>query len=106
VTHTLHPATLRVGARVFLFFNPMWLHLGEHRGAPPGTYFYDQSELVNYWRNVFGQAMVRPALLDRCDGERVGIPTEVAETSLPRENGRPNPRDFLDHLPLVFELEL
>jgi hypothetical protein len=88
------------------FFNPMWAQFGDRQDGPPGTYYYERSELVNYYWNVFDQVMVRPELMDRFDGKKVRIPTKIGETSLLFENGRPNNQDFSDHLPLLFEVEL
>ncbi len=88
------------------FFNPMWAHFGDRQVGPPGTYYYDRSDFVNYYWNVFDQVMVRPELMDRFDSGRVRVPTKIGETSLLFEDGRPNNRDFSDHLPLLFEVEL
>ena len=88
------------------FFNPMWAHLGDRTDRPPGTHYYDRSELVNYYWNVLDQVIIRPDLMDRCDGERIRILTKLGETSLVLNDGRPDQRKFSDHLPLLFELEL
>ena len=88
------------------FFNPMWAHFGDRHGGPPGTYYYERSEHVNYYWNTFDQVMVRPELMDHFDGAGVRISTKIGETSLLFEDGRPNNRDFSDHLPLLFEVEL
>jgi hypothetical protein len=88
------------------FFNPMWAHLGERRGHPPGSYYYERAEMVNYYWNVFDQVMVRPDIMDRFDGERIKILTKVGDESLLLDDGRPNDKDFSDHLPLLFEVEL
>jgi len=88
------------------FFNPMWAHFGDRQGEAPGTYYYQRSDLVDYYWNVFDQVMVRPELMDLCDSKGVRILTKINDTSLLLENGRPNNRDFSDHLPLLFEVEL
>ena len=88
------------------FFNPMWAHFGDRPGRPPGTYHYDSSEHVNYYWNVLDQVIIRPDLMDRCDGENIKILTKVGERSLLLDDGRPNNRNFSDHLPLLFEVEL
>jgi hypothetical protein len=88
------------------FFNPMWAHLGDRAGRPPGTYYYDRSEMVNYYWNVLDQVIVRPDLMDRCDGERIKVLTKVGQASLLLNDGRPDFQKFSDHLPLVFEIEL
>jgi len=88
------------------FFNPMWAHFGDQRGQPPGSYYYDRAELVNYYWNVFDQVMVRPDIMDRCDGEGIKILTTAGDASLLRDDGTPNSKDFSDHLPLLFEIQL
>jgi len=88
------------------FFNPMWAHFGDRTGRPHGTYYYDRSEHVNYYWNVFDQVIVRPDLMDRCDGDGIRILTRVGEDSLLLDDGRPDSRNFSDHLPLLFEVEL
>ncbi|MGO8788727.1 MAG: endonuclease/exonuclease/phosphatase family protein [Terriglobia bacterium] len=88
------------------FFNPMWAHFGDRQEDPPGTHYYNRSGQVNYFWNIFDQVMVRPELMDRFDSGTVRIPTKIGETSLLFEDGRPNKRDFSDHLPLLFEVEL
>jgi hypothetical protein len=88
------------------FFNPMWAHFGDRRGHPPGSYDYDRAELVNYYWNVFDQVMVRPDIMDRCDGEGIKILTKAGDISFLRDDGTPNSKDFSDHLPLLFEIEL
>lgn len=88
------------------FFNPMWAHLGHRVGHPPGTYFYDRGDIVNYYWNVFDQVIVRPELMDHFDPERIRVLTEVGEESLLLDDGRPDQQRFSDHLPLLFEIEL
>lgn len=88
------------------FFNPMWAHFGDRRGYPPGSYYYERAELVNYYWNVFDQVMVRPDIMERCDGEGIQILTKAGDASLLRDDGAPNSKVFSDHLPLLFEIEL
>lgn len=88
------------------FFNPMWAHFGDRRGHPPGSYYYDRAELVNHYWNVFEQVMVRPDVMERCDGEEIKILTTPGDVSLLRNDGTPNSKDFSDHLPLLFEIGL
>lgn len=88
------------------FFNPMWSHLGDHVSRPPGTYYYERSELVNYYWNLFDQVLVRPDLMGRLNSDSIKVLTEVGGASLLREEGRPNHRKFSDHLPLLFGIEL
>jgi hypothetical protein len=84
----------------------MWAHFGDRRGHPPGSYYYDRAELVNHYWNVFEQVMVRPDVMERCDGEEIKILTTPGDVSLLRNDGTPNSKDFSDHLPLLFEIGL
>jgi hypothetical protein len=88
------------------FFNPMWGHFGDRPGHPLGSYYYERAEMVNYFWNVFDQVMVRPDIMDRCDGEGIKILTKVGDKSLLLDDGTPNSKDSSDHLPLLFEIEL
>jgi hypothetical protein len=84
-----------MGREYPFFFSPMWAHFGDRVDCPPGTYYYDRSELVNYYWNVPDQVIVRPDLMHRCDGERIRILTKVGETSLLFGDGRPDYRSFV-----------
>jgi hypothetical protein len=42
------------------FYNPMWGHLGDLRGATAGSYFREAAEHVNYFWNVFDQVPCDP----------------------------------------------
>jgi endonuclease/exonuclease/phosphatase family metal-dependent hydrolase len=44
--------------------------------------------------------------MDRFDGEGIKILTKAGDASLLRQDGTPNSKDFSDHLPLLFEIEL
>ncbi len=88
------------------FFNPMWAHFGDRSDGPPGTYYFDRRELVNYYWNILDQVIVRPDLMGQCNGEHIKVLTKVGEESLVLDDGRPNNRDFSDHLPLLFGIEL
>lgn len=87
------------------FYNPMWAHFGDARGATAGSYFYDTAEHVNYFWNMFDQVLLRPELASNFDPSRLSIVTAAGNTSLVQPNGRPNHVGCSDHLPLVFEVE-
>lgn len=86
------------------FYNPMWGHFGDSRGHTAGSYFYDASEHVNYYWNVFDQVLVRPDLAGEFDPRQLKIVTSVGDRPLVAANGRPDGTDFSDHLPIVFDL--
>jgi hypothetical protein len=88
------------------FYNPMWGHFGERGGGPPGSYYYDNSEHVTYYWNIFDQVLLRPALLSLFKDEDVRILTEDAGRSLLSARGRPDKSSGSDHLPLLFRLDI
>jgi len=88
------------------FYNPMWGHLGDKTVAPPGTYYYERAEHVNYFWNAFDQVLIRPELIDSFPVENLRILTAAGGTSLVSETGIPEKNLASDHLPLVFTLDV
>jgi hypothetical protein len=97
--------TRRVQGRDFdLFYNPMWNYFGDVGGRPAGTHYYEKSEHVNYFWNIFDQVLLRPDLLDGFSDD-VQILTMAGDTSLLDQYGRPNQVEASDHLPVMFSLD-
>jgi len=92
------------GRRCPFFYNPMWAIMGKGSSAL-GTLYYSSSTPVSYFWHTFDQVLVRPSLLDVFPDEELKILTSVNGTNLLRANCRPN-RQFSDHLPLLFKLEI
>jgi endonuclease/exonuclease/phosphatase family metal-dependent hydrolase len=92
------------GREYRFFYNPMWNHFGDGASHTAGTYFYDSTEHVNYFWNVFDQVLLRPGLVEYFDTSRLQVVKDGVGLSLVRADGRPD-RTFSDHLPLVFELD-
>lgn len=90
-----------------LFYNPMWSRFGDSV-QPPGTYYYDKSNLeVDPLWNIFDQVLFRPALLDRFRNKNLKILTTDGEVPFTWPNdGTPNGELFSDHLPIWFQLDL
>lgn len=88
------------------FYNPMWNLLGDHTPGPPGTYYYRRAEYICYHWNLFDQVLVRPELQDKFDNSSLIIIDSFGEERLLDSQGRPNKKDFSDHLPLFFRLSL
>lgn len=88
------------------FYNPMWNLLGD-RHHSPGSYYYNSGTYVNYYWNVFDQALLRPALLQRFDpATDVRILGSIGGAQLTRKHdGRPDDK-ISDHLPILVNLEL
>jgi len=88
------------------FYNPMWSHFGDFPTSPSGTYFFNNSgHVLNYYWNIFDQVLIRPELLPYFEHDDLLILTNAGEHSLLDTNGRPS-KDYSDHLPILFNLNL
>ncbi len=85
------------------FYNPMWNHLGD-RGDISGTFYFDSSEPLCYFWNLFDQVLLRPDLLEGFAPEQVRVLTKVRGVSLLEADGRPDKAMASDHLPVLLEL--
>lgn len=94
------------GENYNFFYNPMWNHFGDARGGVAGTYFYDKSQLTEYFWHVFDQVLIRPPLARGFDNRSLEIITKIDGTSLLESNGKPDVKSFSDHLPITFNLDL
>ncbi|WP_170291988.1 endonuclease/exonuclease/phosphatase family protein [Heliobacterium mobile] len=83
-----------------MFYNPMWNLFGD-KNNPPGTYYYSNSNQVNYFWHIFDQVLIRPSLINRLPLESIDIINFVEEESLVNKRGIPN---ISDHLPLFFTI--
>jgi len=89
--------------RYRFFYNPMWNFFGDTTIGPPGTHYYDNSDPINFFWNLFDQVIVRPDLLDRFRDEDVSILTSAGEVSLLNDRSVPDSK-ISDHLPIIFGL--
>jgi len=94
------------GQQYPFFYNPMWGCFGERGETPAGTYFYDSSEHLSYYWNMFDQVLLRPSLVDQLSTDGVEIVTRAGTVSLLSPNGRPDKSVGSDHLPILFGLDL
>ena len=58
------------------FYNPMWSYFGDN-GEAGGTYYYESTEHLCYYWNLFDQVLLRPDLLKGFAPENVRIPTSI-----------------------------
>ncbi len=86
------------------FYNPMWNHLGD-KGDACGTHYFENSEHLCYYWNLFDQVLIRPDLLEGFAPENVRIPTSIGKDSLLQEDGEPDKEMASDHLPVMLELK-
>ena len=87
------------------FYNPMWGHLGDKDNKPAGTFFYDKSQITEYFWNMYDQVLIRPDLVDWFDDKSLENISAIGGTSLLKNNSRPNKEDISDHLPIIFSLK-
>lgn len=87
-----------------MFYNPMWNFFGD-KTVPSGTYHYNNSQIQNYYWNIFDQVMFRPQMLKHVDLNSLKIITNVGDNSLLNRNGIPNKEKYSDHLPIFFILK-
>lgn len=84
------------------YYNPMWNLLGDKNG-PPGTYYFDSSDLTNSFWHMLDQVIISKGLFNRFLFDELKIITETSYGPLINEKGRPL-SIISDHLPLIFEI--
>ena len=94
----------------------MWGHFGDltHERWPPGhpehepagTCYYPAAESRWYYWNMFDQVLLRPELLPAFRGQDLKVLVTDGSTALLDDKGLPNRKEFSDHLPLLFRLNL
>ena len=89
------------GRQYGFFYNPMWGKMGDMSQGPPGTYYYSNSNYVNFFWNMFDQVLMRPDLIDYFAEERLQILTSINGESLLATDGRPQISFGSDHLPVL-----
>lgn len=93
-----------LGVEKKFFYNPMWSRLGDDSEGCAGTYYYNPSNMVNYFWNAFDQVLIRPSLLACFNQNNLKVIDAIEEMSLIR-NGKIS-NDFSDHLPLNVKLTI
>ena len=85
-----------------ILYNPMWKFFGDFESIP-GTYFYNSSDDINYYWNIFDQVLISQELVDAFNSEKLEIIKEINKKDLIEEN-KINDK-ISDHLPILFSLE-
>jgi len=88
------------------FYNPMWRLMGDEQPGPAGSYYYGRAEDIQYFWHTHDQVLVRPSMLAMLPSSGIEFVTRDGRNSFLDANGRPNQRDFSDHLPLFFRLAI
>ena len=84
----------------------MWNRFGDNTGGPPGTYYYERSEHLCYFWNIFDQVLVRPDLLNLFPNQELSILSDIGGETLLSPKGLPDKAIGSDHLPVLFKLDL
>lgn len=87
------------------FYNPMWKYFGDRHDGPPGTYYLEKAEEMNYFWNTFDQVLVRPEVLSGLTQDGVQVLTKAGTISLVDNRGRPDRKHASDHLPILVNLD-
>ena len=86
------------------FYNPMWRFFGDQDEMPSGTYYWQASNPINHFWNMYDQVLLRPELMYSLLDLR--ILHSDGQTSLLTNSGIPDKNAGSDHLPIYFQLEL
>lgn len=86
------------------FYNPMWSRLGDDSEGCSGTYYYNSSNMLNYFWNTFDQVLLRPSLLPFYNQNNLKIINTINGQCLIKSGKVSN--EFSDHLPLFIKLAI
>lgn len=88
-----------------LFYNPMWCFWGDNgRGTTSGTIYYNPSEPIQYYWNIFDQVLIRPGVIPYFVDRYLDIVTSSKTKSLLTDNHQIK-SGYSDHLPIKFTLK-
>lgn len=87
------------------YYNPMWSLMGDSNYIAKGTYFYGKSPKSYYWY-TYDQVIIRPDLIANFNMKELKIVHSINDQNLLTEKGIPNSKQFSDHLPLKFEINM
>lgn len=89
------------------FYNPMWGFYGDNgKGNVSGTYFLQRSLNVELFWHLLDQVLIRKGLIDYFEDSQLDIITTIDGNSLLNRNGSINNKDYSDHLPLKFRINI
>lgn len=85
-----------------ILYNPMWKFFDEFKTIP-GTYYYCNSEDINYYWYIFDQVLISHDLLEDFDDNKLEIIKCIGDKSLIR-NEKVD-ASISDHLPILFSIK-
>lgn len=89
----------------FYFYNPMWAHFGDAADTAPGTHYYQKSDHICYYWNMFDQVLLRPDLLNLWDDNNLKILKTDGENMFLSNTSNRALSGMSDHLPIMFDLD-
>ncbi len=90
------------GRKKSVLYNPMWKFFGDFETIP-GTYYYNNSEDLNYYWNLFDQVLISHELLYIFNDKSLEIIKNIGKRSLIKNDKID--KNISDHLPISFSLE-
>lgn len=91
------------GRKYHKFYNPTWKFYS-NRSVPYSTYYYNNSDMINLYWNIFDQVIIRPQLINAFIDDSLSIITETKNHNLLKKK-IPNKDKYSDHLPLFCSVE-
>ncbi|MGO8751991.1 MAG: hypothetical protein ACLQNE_39115 [Thermoguttaceae bacterium] len=88
------------------FCNPMWSCYKGWEKSPPGTHYYNGSDVHEVFWHMIDQVVLRPQALHMFSERNLRVLTEVGHTSLLTSCGHPDKVNASDHLPVLFKLNM
>lgn len=88
------------------FCNPMWSCYKGWEESPPGTYYYNGSDIHEVFWHMIDQMVLRPQALHMFSEKNLRVLTEAGNISLLTAHGHPDKVNASDHLPVLFKLNL
>jgi hypothetical protein len=93
------------GTKYKYFYNPMWNFFGDFK-RPMGTHYHRTAGHVSQEWNTYDQVIFRPSLKIYLPEDYVRIIDRIGSYDLTSKFGRPNKKDYSDHLPILFKLNI
>ena len=87
------------------FYNPMWNFFGDFQ-KPLGTHYHRTSGHISQEWNTYDQVIFRPSIKNYLDTNYIKIIDKIGLYKLTGSYGRPNDRDYSDHLPILLKLKV
>lgn len=90
-----------------MFYNPMWGLYGDvHGSTVAGTYYYRASFPIHQYWHMLDQVIMRPDVIPVFDKQALKIVAKGKTYSLLNNKGIIDQRNYSDHLPIKFKLNI